>query len=176
MVRIDDAGTGCILGVPVVVGEKNGVVEYVEIKDLQGVIACDEVFELLNKLGVEKEEEINICRGNIFNKFVHKAKQEGYNNINRVVVTDEMQDTAENIFMNSLYDLGVSRDIVLENKDYVKLHESLCSELLRKPHLIKYVRSHYKLNKHFTRLIYKIDRLHNEFPHLLSELLDKKSL
>lgn len=133
-------------------------------------MACEEIFELLNKLGVNKEEEINISRSHIFNKFVGKAKQTGYLNINRVEIADKSRELAESIFMNLLHELGVSNKVVLEGKNYAKFHEILCDELLANPNLLQYVRPHYKLNKHFTNLVYKIDRLHNEFPNLLCQM------
>lgn len=167
MIQIDDAGTGCIIGEPIIVGEKDGNVEYLKMKDLKGVRAFEEVFELIDKMGVDKDEEIQICRGNVFDMFCHEAKLKGYTNIKRVAIEGLFQDTAEDIFMESLYNLGLSREVKLVGKKYSRLHEDIKMELIKNTSLLEYVRPHYLMSESYTELLRRIEGAHNQFPNLI---------
>lgn len=173
LVRICDKrqeGTGAILGIPVVVGLKDGVIKYVEMEDLKGLSAVAETFKLLDMFGVKKDEEIRICRGKVFERFCHVARLQGYTNIIPMEIAGELQEAAEDVFMESLYALGVDRDVKLHGKDYKQLQEDLLNQLMLHPELHYYVRPHFQLNPTFTVIVHKVHRLENEFPHLYAML------
>lgn len=170
MIIIDDAGIGAIIGVPVIVGSKDGVTKYVQMKDLRGVSATKETFELLKMFGVEKDEEIRICRGKVFAKFCHEAIRLGYTNIIPMKIEGDFQDVAEDTFMESLYALGLDRSVKLQGKEYKQLFEDIMTQLVLHPELMQYVRPHYQVNPGFTSIVHKVNRLVNEFPNLYNAL------
>lgn len=172
MIVIDDAGTGSIIGVPVVVGVKDGVVKSVPMADLKGSSATEETLALLELFGVTKDEEIRVCQGNVFHGFCREAKRLGYTNVIPMKIEGDFQTEVEAVFMESLYDLGVDRSVVLHEKDYAALHTDIFQQLYRHPELLVHVRPHYQVKSNFTQLVYRIDRLLNEFPNLYRMLLE----
>jgi hypothetical protein len=172
MIIIDDAGTGSIVGLPIIVGIKNGKIAAVSMSDEPVVNATKETFKIIEMLEVDKSEEIRICRGKIFKNFCHEAKKLGYT-IEQTKIEGEAQDIAEDVFMNSLYHLGFDETLVLQDKNYKQLFNDTVDQLFLKPDLVQHVRSHFKLNPIYTTIVYKINRLENEFPHLYSLMRGK---
>ncbi|MGA3191834.1 MAG: hypothetical protein ABSD73_04875 [Candidatus Bathyarchaeia archaeon] len=65
------------------------------------------VFQLLNKLGLKKDERIQICRGYIFDEAVDRLREMyGDNQIERIVVTGEPQRLTEIAYLDEVRNLG----------------------------------------------------------------------
>jgi hypothetical protein len=65
------------------------------------------VFQLLGKLGLKKDERIQICRGYIFDEAVNGLrKMYGDNQIERVTVTGEPQRLTEIAYLDEIRNLG----------------------------------------------------------------------
>lgn len=168
MIRIDDAGTGCIFGKGVIVGYKEETKEVISFEiDRDITEIC---MDILTQLNCSKDEEIQVCRGEMFKGFVKLMKNKGYN-ISAIKIEGEFQDIAENVFIKQLHELGFSTSIMLHGRDYKRLHVELLNDLYYNPHLIKTLRkSSYNL-KSVNRVIYVINRLTGEFPNLYSMML-----
>jgi len=166
MIIIDDAGTGAIVGVPVVVGLKNGIVKSVKMKDLKGSSATAETFQLLDMFDVKKDEEIRICRGKVFVKFCYDARLQGYTNITQMKIEGKLQDIAEDVYMESLYSLGMDRRVRLYEKEYKQLFDDIINQLMLNSKLWPHVRPHFQVNPTFTYIVNAVTRLENEFLHV----------
>lgn len=169
MIRIDDAGTGCMFGKGIIVGYRDDTGEIIS-KEINDKVE-DICMNILKELNHKKEEPIEICRGDMFKSFVKKIKNEGYN-ITSVKIEGELQDIAENEFINQLHCLGFSESIKLHERDYKRLQLELIDNLYFKPHLIKHLRKSAYKTKSINKVIYSINRLTNEFPHLYAMLLE----
>jgi len=65
------------------------------------------VFQLLGKLGLKKDERIQICRGYIFDEAVNGLKETyGDNQIERITVTGEPQRLTEIAYLDEIRNLG----------------------------------------------------------------------
>jgi hypothetical protein len=65
------------------------------------------VFQLLNKLGLKKDERIQICRGYIFDEAVNSLRDVyGDSQIERIVVTGEPQRLTEIAYLDEIRNLG----------------------------------------------------------------------
>jgi hypothetical protein len=65
------------------------------------------VFQLLDKLGLKKDERIQICRGYIFDEAVDRLRETyGDNKIERIVVTGEPQRLTEIAYLDEIRNLG----------------------------------------------------------------------
>jgi hypothetical protein len=65
------------------------------------------VFQLLGKLGLGKDERIQICRGYIFDEAVNDLKaMYGDDQIDRIVVTGEPQRLTEIAYLDEIRNLG----------------------------------------------------------------------
>ena len=65
------------------------------------------VFQLLGKLGLKKDEEIQICRGYIFDEAVSSLKETyGGDHIERIMVTGEPQRLVEIAYLDEIRNLG----------------------------------------------------------------------
>jgi hypothetical protein len=65
------------------------------------------VFQLLGKLGLKKDERIQICRGYIFDEAVNGLREKyGDNQIDRIAVTGEPQRLTEIAYLDEIRNLG----------------------------------------------------------------------
>jgi len=65
------------------------------------------VLQLLNKLGLKKDERVQICRGYIFDEAVNGLKKMyGENQIERITVTGEPQRLTEIAYLDEIRNLG----------------------------------------------------------------------
>jgi hypothetical protein len=65
------------------------------------------VFQLLSKLGLKKDERIQICRGYIFDEAVKGLREMyGDNQIDRITVTGEPQRLTEIAYLDEIRNLG----------------------------------------------------------------------
>ncbi|MGD0978799.1 MAG: hypothetical protein ABR962_06610 [Candidatus Bathyarchaeia archaeon] len=65
------------------------------------------VFHLLGKLGLKKDERIQICRGYIFDEAVNGLREMyGDNQIDRITVTGEPQRLTEIAYLDEIRNLG----------------------------------------------------------------------
>ena len=65
------------------------------------------VFQLLNKLQIKKDEQIQICRGYIFDEAVDRLrKMHGGSQVERIIVTGEPQRLTEISYLDEIRNLG----------------------------------------------------------------------
>ncbi|HVP27069.1 MAG TPA: hypothetical protein VMT26_05320 [Candidatus Bathyarchaeia archaeon] len=65
------------------------------------------MFQLLDKLEIRKDEQIQICRGYIFDEAVDHLKEKyGSNQVNRIIVTGEPQRLTEIAYLDEIRNLG----------------------------------------------------------------------
>jgi hypothetical protein len=65
------------------------------------------VFQLLDKLEIRKDEQIQVCRGYIFDEAVDHLKEAyGGNRVNRIIVTGEPQRLTEIAYLDEIRNLG----------------------------------------------------------------------
>lgn len=172
MIVINNAGTGCCIGTPVIMGYRE------ETKDIKSVIYEDksimEVFiEILNYFNPTKEEPIIVCRCTLFKGFISEYKNKGYNIIPDKI-EGNLKNIAENIFIKHLYSLGLSKEIVLHDNDYKRLHNEILDDILKKPKMVNVINSNGMKMKSVRELLRKLDRLINEFPNIYKQLLDNQ--
>jgi len=97
------------------------------------------VFQLLNKLEIREDEQIQVCRGYIFDEAVdHLREKYGSNRVNRITVTGEPQRLTEIAYLDEIRNLGYEpvkeRD---EKKAELLPHDELAQEKPRKTDLRK---------------------------------------
>jgi hypothetical protein len=69
--------------------------------------ASQVVFQLLNKLQIKKDEQIQICRGYIFDEAVDRLrKMHGDSQVERIIVTGEPQRLTEIAYLDEIRNLG----------------------------------------------------------------------
>ena len=69
--------------------------------------ASQVVFQLLNKLQIKKDEQIQICRGYIFDEAVDRLrKMYGDSQVERIIVTGEPQRLTEIAYLDEIRNLG----------------------------------------------------------------------
>ena len=65
------------------------------------------VFQLLNKLQIKKDEQIQICRGYIFDEAVDRLREMyGDRQVERIIVTGEPQRLTEIAYVDEIRNLG----------------------------------------------------------------------
>jgi len=65
------------------------------------------VFQLLGKLEIRKDEQIQVCRGYIFDQAVDRLRETyGKNQVNRIIVTGEPQRLTEIAYLDEIRNLG----------------------------------------------------------------------
>ena len=119
-ILIDDAGSGDLL-FGVVIGAyrsetkefKYGVVDvqYFQSPNFRRKAYLTQtsktVFQLLDRLDLQEEEPILICRGSIFEKAVSDLKQKyGDSRIRKVKVTENLQYLTETAYLDEIRNLG----------------------------------------------------------------------
>lgn len=169
MVIIDDAGDGCVIGIPIIAGYRAETGEKT-VEYYGGISNCDLGINILKTLKVDKDELIFVCRGHIFKRFREYLKEEGYS-FSTGEVIGEAQDIIEETFMEQLYSLGLSRGVTLDGKDYAKLNREIIDQFFVCPELMNHIRANHRKNKLITEISHKISRLEEEFPNLWKELL-----
>lgn len=119
MIQIDDAGSGSLIGGTCIAAIRVETLEfYYDIIPIEYyhkdafeakcyLNKCEEiVFELLDNLNVNIEEEIQICRGYMFDTVRKKLMDRGYN-ITSTKIDDPLQTKVENAFQEYAIDLGL---------------------------------------------------------------------
>jgi hypothetical protein len=117
---IDDAGIGDLLFGVVIGAYRNETQEFTyDVLDVKFFRyprfqskeylnqASRVVFQLLDKLKLKKDEQIQICRGYIFDEAVNGLKERyGDNQIDRITVTGEPQRLTETAYLDEIRNLG----------------------------------------------------------------------
>jgi hypothetical protein len=89
----------------------------------------------------KSEEEIHICRGNIFDNAIEKIKRKyGEDRIHRVKVTGEAQDLTEIAYIDEVRNLGYEPIEERENKR-AKSFFHMMSWLKKNPDMLKYAKT-----------------------------------
>ncbi len=119
-ITIDDAGSGDLLFGVVIGAFRNETQEFrydvIDVKYFKlGFFQSKDylkqsskiVFELVNKMKVKPEEEINICQGYIFDEAVEDLQEKyGEERIHRVKVIGEPQLLTETAYLDEIRNLG----------------------------------------------------------------------
>ncbi|SEF76197.1 hypothetical protein SAMN05660865_00939 [Caloramator fervidus] len=124
MIQIDDAGSGSLVGGTLIGIIRTSTLEYyydiIPIKYFQYPHFQEKKFEDycikivengIKKLNINKNEEINICRGYIFNKTRNYLTNKGFKIFN-TKITDPLQSLVENTFKEYIINLGVPQDYI----------------------------------------------------------------
>lgn len=165
MIYIDDAGTGCCIGTPIVAVYREETGENAIGLIEQGTSVSQLSYDLLMNLKPSKTEKILVCSWKKFNSLAQQLSSEGYS-VERGQVEGEAQDFAENSFTEQLYELGLSRTVKLCGKEYQQFHNDIVDDMFRNPKLLKHLRKEYNTNSTMNTVMRKIWRLTGEFPHL----------
>lgn len=174
MIFIDDAGTGCPIGVPILMAYRQETKEKAVAFLTQGTSIIDAGWQILTSLSPKKDEKIAVCRGNKMKGLIDKLVREGFNATAEKIV-GEAQDVIENEFLQQLYGLGLSKEITLENDNYQKFHCDIINDMFLHPELLQHVSHHYKNTRAITEVFRKVARLVNEFPNLYERLKNTSS-
>ena len=97
------------------------------------------VFQLLDKLKLEKDEQIQICRGYIFDEAVNGLREMyGNDRIDRITVTGEPQRLTEIAYLDEIRNLGYEpvKERCEKGKEFLS-HDELAEEESRKTDLCK---------------------------------------
>ena len=151
---IDDAGSGDLLFGVVIGAFRNQTQEFkYEIIDVKyfktGCFQRKEylkqsskiVFELISKLKVKQEEEINICKGYIFDKAANDLQETyGEKRIHRVKVTGKTQLLTETAYLDEIRNLGYEPLEERENKR-AKSFFHMLRWLQKNPDKLKYAKT-----------------------------------
>jgi hypothetical protein len=153
-VIIDDAGSGDLL-FGVVIGaynDKNRDFRYdvINVRYFQPPIFSQKlylnqasviVFSLLNRLKIETDEPISICRSYIFDNAVKDLRQKyGVDRIKKIKVTGEPQRFTETAYLDELRNLGYTP---IENRDEKRARSffHMMRWLKRNPEKMKYAKT-----------------------------------
>lgn len=137
MIQIDDAGSGSLIGGTCIGVLRKETMEYyydfipIELygdsifsqkKYLDSVITI--VSKLFKKLNVDKTEEINVCRGYMFDKLRKWLSIEEYNHLS-CKIEEPLQSIIEETFENYCLTLGLFKDYIRFNKYPFHFHTIL---------------------------------------------------
>ena len=137
MIQIDDAGSGSLIGGTCIGAIRKETQEFyydiipidlykgsafTEKKYLDHVVII--VDNLLNKLNVDKNEEIQVCRGYMFDNLRKWLSKEKYNYIS-CKIDEPLQTIIEKTFENYCLTLGLYRDYIRFNKYPFHFHTIL---------------------------------------------------
>ncbi|TCL62798.1 hypothetical protein EDC14_102379 [Hydrogenispora ethanolica] len=162
MIEIDDAGGGCFIGPEVLVIHhlETGSARFLYIPpqvENRISFATELLKAAFTELAITNQEPIQLCRGEIFDKFQEHLEQRGYHVI-RQKVSSATDSLAEAEFMEVLYAHGLPRNIKLRNRNYQELYEmvgfwyfsqrkrslrGLLKTRLRPPYRLKHVTERY---------------------------------
>jgi hypothetical protein len=103
--------------------------------------ASKAVFQLLAKLQVKEDEQIQICRGYIFDEAVDRLREvHGNNQVKRIVVTGEPQRLTEIAYLDEIRNLGYE-PISERDKKKAKSFFHMMSWLRKNPEKIVYAKT-----------------------------------
>lgn len=137
MIQIDDAGSGSLIGGTCIGAMREETMEYyydiiplelyrghafIEKKYLDHVITI--VKKLLMKLNVKKNEEIQICRGYMFDNLRKWLTAENYN-YQSCKIEEPLQSIVEKTFEDYCLSLGLFKDYIRFNKYPFHFHTIL---------------------------------------------------
>lgn len=174
MIEFDDAGGGCPLLGEVFVARKVETNEFRVIHLKKRKNSEMHLYQMLISLLHEKDdEEIVLCRGDVFDAFYKYLSQRKFN-VKRGKIEGITNDMAEDQFTLLLRSHGLPESIKLIGKEYKQFYDEILiwyHTLYKGPHLMKRSRRNKKkLNfRHFT---------HNpiyHFPNLVADLLGIES-
>ncbi|MGB9840362.1 hypothetical protein [Thermovenabulum sp.] len=137
MIYIDDAGSGSLIG-GVCIGfyhkEKDFFyydlipVEFfndINFKEKEyQKFAVNIVKKFFHSYGVNKKEEIFVCRGYIFDKVREYLSMNGYN-FKSIKIEGKLQTEVENAFSNHIVSLGLPKDYIIYTKYPFHFHKLL---------------------------------------------------
>jgi len=137
VIQIDDAGSGSLVGgtcIGAIRTETNEYVyEFIPVNIYQNgnfytkkylEKSRDIVFQLLEKLKVSKDEEIQICQGYMFDMARKDLKEHGYH-FRNVKIEEPLQSRIEETFKNYALELGVPPQYVKYTKYPLHFHRIL---------------------------------------------------
>jgi len=137
MIQIDDAGSGSLVGGTVIGLLRTSTLEYyyevIPIKYFKSPYFKEKKFEDycikiiengIKALNINKYEEINICRGYMFNKARKHLSEKGYTVISSKI-TDPLQTLIEDTFKEYIINLGVPQDYINYTKYPFHFHKLL---------------------------------------------------
>lgn len=156
MIQIDDAGSGSLIGGTCIGIIRKETKEYYydiipielyrdsffsEKKYIDYVVTI--VSNLFEKLNVSKSEEIQVCRGYMFDKLRKWLKEEGYNYIS-CKIDEPLQTIIEKTFEDYCLSLGLHKDYIRFNKYPFHFHT-----------ILKWVYADYDNRKNFCKTGWK---------------------
>ena len=127
MIEIDDAGGGCFIGPEVLVihhletGSAHFLYIPPQVEDRVS-FATELLKAAFTERGITNREPVQLCRGEIFDKFQEYLEARGYSVV-RQKVSAATDSLAEAEFMEVLYAHGLPRSIALRNRNYQELYE-----------------------------------------------------
>jgi len=137
VVQIDDAGSGSLVGGTCIgamrVETKEYFYDFIPVNLYQNgnfhskkylEKSRDIVFNLLKKLKISKEEEIQICQGYMFDLARKELKKQGYN-FRSTKIGEPLQSLVEETFKNYALELGVPLQYVKYTKYPLHFHRIL---------------------------------------------------
>lgn len=128
MIEFDDAGIGCTILGEVYVARRvetdEMVTAFIHVKEKEAKPTIEILYEMLTKFQPDENEEIILCRGNVFNGFEQFLKKKGLN-VMRGKIEGITNDLAEERFLQELYNVGLPKTIQLKGKSYATFYQSV---------------------------------------------------
>jgi len=137
MIQIDDAGSGSLLGGTIIGVNRVTPYEYsyelIPLDLYNGInfnkkIYLDHVVVIINrifkKIGVTKNEKIQVCRGYMFDRLRKHLKDEHYN-FESTIILDPLQSKIENSFEKYTMSLGLPAEFIKYTKYPFHFHSLL---------------------------------------------------
>lgn len=137
MIQIDDAGSGSLIGGTCIGAMRTETHDFVYdiiplkyfsegiFKTKEYLTKCDDiVFDLLDRLSVNKDEQIEICQGYMFDSTRKKLSNKNYL-FESVKIEDPLQTKIESTFRKYLLELGLPEEYLKYTKYPLHFHRLL---------------------------------------------------
>ena len=137
MIQIDDAGSGSLIGGTCIGAMRTETMEYVysfipveyyyenAFENKAYIAKCEDiVYKLISQLNPVKNEEIQICRGYMFDTVRRTLAKKGYN-VHSTKIQNPLQTKIEKTFQNYALNLGVPVQYVKYTRYPLHFHRIL---------------------------------------------------
>lgn len=153
MIQIDDAGSGSLVGGTMIGILRAETLEYyheiIPVKYFKSPYFNQKLYEnytvkiierAISQLKIDKNEEIQICRGYLFNKARKELSENGYK-ILSTKISDPLQNIIEDSFKDYVIGLGIPKDYLNYTKYPFHFHKMLRWVLANPKERIKYCKT-----------------------------------
>ncbi|KRQ86631.1 hypothetical protein ABG79_01614 [Caloramator mitchellensis] len=153
MIQIDDAGSGSLVGGTIIGALRVETMEFfnylIPVKYFKSPYFKQKEYEsytvkLIEKaikdLNITKYEEIQICRGYLFNKAIKYLTDKGYN-ATSTKISEPLQSLIEDTFKKYVIDIGIPEDYINFTKYPFHFHKMLRWVLADPKDRIKYCKT-----------------------------------